>query len=599
MSALALILSREESGKAKNIFIIAEIANAHEGDVAKAELLIASAAEAGADAVKFQIYFADELFNQTHAEYKKYKQREWPFEVWEALVAAARKSDLNVGADVFGHASLHLALSLDIDFLKVHSSDVSNYSLLKKISQVLHPIILSAGGTTPIELARAINILEEGDTSSLCLMYGFQAFPTIIEDSHISRIPALQNMFDLHVGLADHIDADHEMAIHLALIALGLGCRIFEKHITLDRSAKGTDYFSSLEPNEFKQFVNQLKSGLIALGSQKISMGEAEYNYRSRMKKHVTAKHLLKSGTILSEKDLRLQRVEDYSLAPVPIDSWVGKKLLKSVDKDHVLKYEDIQQRVGLCIIARLQSSRLPGKALEMIAGKPSLGHLFERAIMAKHVAEPVLCTTTNVEDDKLANLAQSYDVEVIRGDSKNVLSRLVCAIDDFDFDIILRVTGDDIFLDPPHVELLINHLRKYNLDYVSAKELPAGTEAEAFTAETLKSIERYADDLDYTEYLTYYVDDPSFECGQLPVEEKFRRDYNLSLDTEEDLSRLCNILESIYDEKQPYTLDQVIEYIDDNPSLGLSIRIDRTESREIREKTKLDFSPGRIELLN
>ena len=146
------------------------------------------------------------------------------------------------------------------------------------------------------------------------------------------------------------------------------------------------------------------------------------------------------------------------------------------------------------------------------------------------------------------------------------------------------------------HIELLINHLRKYNLDYVSAKELPAGTEAEAFTAQTLKTIERYADDLDYTEYLTYYIDDPSFECGQLPVREKYRRDYNLSLDTEQDLYRVCNILESIYDEKEPYKLEQVIEYIDDNPSLRGSITIDRKESREIREKTKLDFSLARIE---
>ena len=599
MNTLALILSAEESREADNIFVIAEIANAHEGDASTAQLLVSSAAQAGADAVKFQIYFADELFNQTHAEFKKFKQREWPLEVWQTLVASARKSNLKVGADVFGHASFHLALSLDIDFLKIHSSDVSNDSLVKKMSQSPHPLILSAGGTTPLELARAIEIIQESDDSRLCLMYGFQAFPTMIEDSHISRIRSLQDMFHLHVGLADHIDADHKMAIHLPLVALGLGCRVFEKHITLDRAAKGTDYFSSLEPNEFKQFVGQLRSGLVALGSQKISMSKAENNYRSRMKKHVTAKRGLKSGMILTENDLQLRRIEDCILAPVPISNWIGKKLLRSVKKDHVLKYEDIEQSVGLCIIARLQSSRLPGKALKKIAGKPSLGHLFERAIMVKHVAKPVLCTTTNLEDDALKSLALSYSVKVIRGDSKNVLSRLICAIDDFDFDIILRVTGDDIFLDPPHVELLINHLRKYNLDYVSAKQLPSGTEAEAFTASTLKTIERYAANLDYTEYLTYYVDDPSFACGQLPVEEKYRRDYNLSLDTEDDFCMVSDILESIYDENEPYKLEQLIKHIEDNPSLSRSVSIDTEKTGKIREKAKLDFNLTLREHLN
>ena len=591
MSGIISFIGKKKKENLDNsFFVIAEIANSHQGDPNAAQLLVSSAAEAGADAVKFQIYFANELFNRSHSEYKKFKHREWSLQVWQKLVTSARERGLEVGADIFGHTSLNLALSLDVDFLKIHSPDVSNYPLIEKIFKNCHPLLLSAGGTTLLELARAIETFKEMKTSRICLMYGFQAFPTRIEDSHISRISELQRIFGLHVGLADHIDADCDMAMHLPLIALGLGCRVFEKHITLDRSAKGTDYFSSLEPQEFKEFVDHLRSGLVALGSQDISMGEAEHHYRLRMKKHVTASESLKSGAILTEDKLRLHRIEDHGLSPVPMSSWIGKKLLTSIKEDHLFRYEDIEQSVGLCLIARLRSSRLPEKALADIMGKPSIGHLFERAIIIGHIAKPVLCTTTNPEDDELAELASSYGIDVIRGDSKNVLSRLTRAIRKFDFDIVLRVTGDDIFLDPDHVELLINYLRQHNLDYVSAKSLPGGTEAEAFTASTLKTIERYAQNPDYTEYLTYYVDDPSFSCGSLPVEEQYRRDYSLSLDTPQDLDFVRRILDSIYDQAKPYTLDELIEYVDGNPSLFGSVMDDRRDKRKIQEKTKLDF---------
>ena len=572
------------------IFVIAEIANAHEGNPQIAADIVSEISQTSTHAVKFQIYTADELFSLRHPEYQKFREREWSFDIWSDLVSSVRDTNLEVGADVFGYNSLDLALSLELDFVKIHSSDLSNYRLIKKAALQPRPLLLSAGGTTSLELAQAIETVREVATGTFGLMYGFQGFPTDLEDSHISRIRTLQRTFGLHVGLADHVDADLDMAIHLPLIALGFGCRIFEKHITLDRSAKGIDYFSSLEPKEFEQMVNQLRNGVIALGVENDVMGEAENHYRSRMKKYVTVGESLKAGTILSEGKLALHRVEKQNLPPIPINSWVGKKLVRPVHRDHVLTFEDIDQKIGLCIVARLQSERLPDKALADIVGKPSLAHLFERSKIVEHIAKPVLCTTTNPEDDKLAELADSYGIDVIRGDSKNVLSRIISAIEVFEFDIVLRVTGDDILLDPNHVELLVAYLRKYNFDYVSAKDLPGGTEAEAFTAHTLRVIQRYAEYPEYTEYLTYYVDDPSIVRGSLPVEDKYKKKYNLSLDTLENLRLIRKIFQTIYSEEKPYTLDQVLEYLDSNPSLLRSREQSSRDSRKIKVRTKLNF---------
>ena len=237
-----------------------------------------------------------------------------------------------------------------------------------------------------------------------------------------------------------------------------------------------------------------------------------------------------------------------------------------------------------------MSSARLHRKAFKTICGKRAIEHLFERVLLLKNIAVPILCTTTKKDDDELSRLADNYDLNVIRGDEKNVLSRIITAIDKFNLDIVIRITGDDILLDPHHAKLLVHYLRLHNLDYVSAKDLPGGTEAEAFTASTLKMIERYAENPDYTEYLTYYVQDPSFSCGELPIDEKYRRDYSLSLDTEEDLRHLRKVLEAIYDEQKPYTLEQIIEFTDSSLSLPSARLGGNKNDLEIKEKTKLNF---------
>lgn len=252
-------------------------------------------------------------------------------------------------------------------------------------------------------------------------------------------------------------------------------------------------------------------------------------------------------------------------------------------------KFINQNPTIGLCVICRMSSTRLPRKAFKRICGKRAIEHLFERVNLVEN-AIPILCTTKNQEDDELAELANHFNFNVIRGDNHDVLSRIILAIDKFDLDIVIRITGDDILLDPQHVSYLIDYLKVHNLDYVSAKDLPGGTEAEAFTSSTLKTIEQYAEDPDYTEYLTYYVEDPSFACGNLPIKEKYHRDYSLSLDTPEDLQLLRKVFQAIYSEEKPYTLDQVLEYLDRNPSQLRSRRHNSRDSSKIKMKTKLNF---------
>ncbi len=117
-------------------------------------------------------------------------------------------------------------------------------------------------------------------------MHGFAGFPTKIEDINLQRMKSFQDHFGLGMGYSDHIDGDSPLALHLPLIALGLGATIIEKHITLDKSLKEEDYESAINPDEFSNFISIIRTSYKSLGSKSFEMPVAELDYRQLVKKN-------------------------------------------------------------------------------------------------------------------------------------------------------------------------------------------------------------------------------------------------------------------------------------------------------------------------
>jgi len=265
-------------------FVIAEMANSHEGSLTKAKEIVKAACFAKADAIKFQKFRVNELLSKDHEKFRHFKSLEMTNTEWKELIKFAKRQKIKVLVDVFDVSSTKDVLKMNVDGLKIHSTDLSNPYLLKFISSQKLPLLLSTAGCYPNEVDEALRILMK-TKKEIVLMHGFQGFPTNLEDSNLLRILEIKNRFGLPVGLMDHISGSSKMASIMPLLGICLGAVVIEKHITLDRNKKGIDYYSALNPDEFKKLVSLIHMTEKLLGKENFNLTKNELTYRLTQKK--------------------------------------------------------------------------------------------------------------------------------------------------------------------------------------------------------------------------------------------------------------------------------------------------------------------------
>jgi sialic acid synthase SpsE len=174
-------------------------------------------------------------------------------------------------------------------------------------------------------------------------MYGYQSFPTLPENVHMSYIETLRKEFSLPIGYQDHCDADNDSAFWLPAASMGMDVTILEKHITHDRSLKGIDHESALNPVEFINFVKMVRVVDEAKGiSTSRPFTEDEIKYREFQKKSIVAARDLNKGTILTSDALNFMRAEVLGFSPAQIDSIIGKELVKDIEAFQSISKDDI-----------------------------------------------------------------------------------------------------------------------------------------------------------------------------------------------------------------------------------------------------------------
>ncbi|MEW6183476.1 MAG: hypothetical protein AB1500_09935 [Bacillota bacterium] len=223
--------------------------------------------------------------------------------------------------------------------------------------------------------------------------------------------------------------------------------------------------------------------------------------------------------------------------------------------------------RTMVLVGVRYGSKRLPGKALVEIAGQSALEHLIDRLKLASIPAGIIVCTSTNPENDLIAETALRKEVGCFRGSEENVMERFIQAADRENADNIVRVTGDDILIDWVHLDRAIDYHNRMNADY-TWYGIPKGTETEIISTPALKRAYSLLNDPSHREHLTYAVKRPDlFRVCEMPVAEKYRKGYSFTLDTAEDLEVLKIIFHGLYDGR-PFTLDELITFVERNPEL-------------------------------
>ena len=170
-------------------------------------------------------------------------------------------------------------------------------------------------------------------------MHGYQGYPTPINKSNLNLITKLKEEFNMLVGFQDHVNAEDVMSNILPMIALSKGASIIEKHITDNRSRKGTDYISSLDPLEFKHFVSIFKKTYSAMGHKKIGkLSKSELQYRKDFKKTIIASKNIKKNDLLTMKNLTFMRGNEMGYPPSFIDNVINKKARLNLNKYDVIK---------------------------------------------------------------------------------------------------------------------------------------------------------------------------------------------------------------------------------------------------------------------
>lgn len=331
-------------GLGNPIYIIAEMACAHDGDINKAKKLVDAAVEAKADAVQLQFFSPDDLVTPDHDVYGLLHQINFSREKWREIYDYARRFAIDVFACTYDVPSAKLAFNLGVDGIKLNSSDLSNPDLIQIVAESKIPYTLGTGASTYEEIAQAVNTSFAHGGDQIIIMHGVQNFPTDIENAQINKIKMFRMLFPFPVGYQDHTDASNPFSKVVDLMAIGAGASVIEKHITLDRAKKGTDYQAALQPAEFKEFVKLIRTAETAMGSHMIQpLTESDIKYRDFQKKSIVAIKNLKKGDTISRKDVAFMRCKSPGLPPTSFTEIEGKIVIQTINRFEPIHREDIE----------------------------------------------------------------------------------------------------------------------------------------------------------------------------------------------------------------------------------------------------------------
>jgi sialic acid synthase SpsE len=318
-------IGERDVGDGAPAFVLAEVASAHQGEAIQALALAKNAKEAGADAVKFQLFRASELIAGNDPRLSTFQQIELSLEDWDEVLSETRAFGIAVFAEAFDRESLALAEKHDVAAYKIHSTDIENPEFIRAVAATGKPVLLSTGGSGLGAVEAAIEVTRTEGNDALMLLHGVQNFPTRSEDSHLRFIETLKRTFGLPVGFLDHVDGASPMARLLPALAVAFGADLVEKHVTLDRKAKGFDYESALEKDAFAAMISLIREAEKAFGSARVPSGASAARYHRLMRRAVLSRIALKRGEPVTKEQIAFLRSET-GLPPYDAPRLLGRK---------------------------------------------------------------------------------------------------------------------------------------------------------------------------------------------------------------------------------------------------------------------------------
>ena len=338
-------------GEGEPTFIVAEIGVNHNGSVKMAKKLIDAAKEVGADAAKFQAFKTDRIVTKyaekaayqkettdpKKSQYNMLKRLELSDAEIKELYGYSRKRNIMFLSSAFDEESVDLLDRLNVPAFKVASGEVTDLPLLRHMATKKRPVILSTGLSTLEEIAEALEIFKAENIEDIVLLHCITSYPARAEEANLKAMDTLRKQFGFPVGFSDHT-----LGTAVPIAATALGAAFIEKHFTLDNKLSGPDHRASLEPNEFRQMVLDIKNVERALGNGVKKPTAEEEEIKKAARRSIVAKVRIRRGTIIRESMLDFKR-PGSGLEPKNLHKVVGKKANKDIETDELITFDKLE----------------------------------------------------------------------------------------------------------------------------------------------------------------------------------------------------------------------------------------------------------------
>jgi N-acetylneuraminate synthase/N,N'-diacetyllegionaminate synthase len=336
-------------GPGNPCLIAAEIGINHNGDMDLAKRTIRAAAEAGADAVKFQNYRTEDFICDLSLTYsyesqgKRVEESQYDmfkrYELTRGQLHALKEYCDHVGILFFstptGTEGIEELVELGAPMIKNGSDFLVHLQLIEQMARTGIPTILSTGMATLAEIDDAVRAFREAGGTDLILLHCTSSYPAPVEEVHLRKMQTLSRVFDCPVGLSDHSDG-----VVAALGAAALSACFIEKHFTVDKTLQGPDHRFSADPAELRDLVSSVRTLEMSLGSPRVGPTEAEKPGRKNFRLSCVAATDLHAGHVIEDQDVLLRR--PGSGLPPKARAWLlGLRLRRNVNKGHPFVSED------------------------------------------------------------------------------------------------------------------------------------------------------------------------------------------------------------------------------------------------------------------
>ena len=332
-------------GPEAEIYLVAETACAHQGRLETLLALVDAAADAGCDAIQFEMFDAPNNMVSHAPMFELISKLQLSTENWKAAFTHARRRNLAIFGYVYDRPSLAVALELGPDALKLNASDLCNPELLDGVARSGLPFTLGVGAATLEEISQSLDYVLERGGDAVALMHGVQSFPTPPNRAQIGRIRLLRETFRALVGYADHTSGADPAAGWIDAAAIGAGACLLEKHVILDAdaAADGVDRQAALSPNALRDYVARMRVASSAIGrSSPQPLMDYELTYRRFQRKVVVAARPIAKNSPLSQEDVIFLRHPEEGLPPFDLTEFLGHATLRAILPGEPIRVSDL-----------------------------------------------------------------------------------------------------------------------------------------------------------------------------------------------------------------------------------------------------------------